>query len=109
VPPLVRHLEAERVFLLRRKLLHLIEAAGVLRDDGALLELRDDIVEVMFGGKVLDILHENISRNVGERIGDPAVEKILVSKVSHSGHIFTTSRFSKGKTVRTLHPYSCSD
>jgi hypothetical protein len=73
VLPLVRHLEAERILLLGRQLLHLVETARVLCHDGALLEVRDDIMEVVFGGKVLDILHENISWNVGERIGDPAV------------------------------------
>jgi hypothetical protein len=64
VRPLVGDLISESIFLFRAELFHFIETCRVLRDEGPLLEIPDNVVEIMFGCEVFDIFHKQIPWDV---------------------------------------------
>lgn len=54
--PLIGHLVAQRLTILFIELNDVIDAVGVLSNQGALLEQREDVGQVGLGGESLDVL-----------------------------------------------------
>ena len=76
--PLMLLLKTKVLFLLLDEHLNVFVATGALRDQRALLEMVDNIFELMFTCKILNIAHQSREWYTSQRIGYPmeAVKKV---------------------------------
>lgn len=72
VPPPIGHFIAQRLAVLLVELDNVVDAMGVLSDQCALLEQREDFGKVGPCREGLDVLEELMLGNASERVFDPA-------------------------------------
>lgn len=74
--PLVGDFDAQGLFLIVREI-EVFVVAGVLSDESAFLQHGNDVSQVVFLSERLDVGEQDITRDIGQRVGDPEVVKTV--------------------------------